>query len=301
MDGFLRVACRLGDVEAVAQGHLPQFAERHDLARQLFAQTDRFFLDDIQAQFVFLRFLVLDQEIQTVQGDATVIADDTAAAVSIRQAGDDARTAGAQHVVGVGIEHALVVGAAILAEDTLNLRVDLVAVLFQRLRRHADAAERHHCALQGLVRLQADDLFQLLVDVAGSMRGDVADDMRVGVNHAALVEFLLVQIQNLIPDIQRALGGRCQEGLIAEIRREVAVNEVADVDFLGPVTGFETFPGVFTHRSGIGSGHLVGYRDDFCFACRFGAFSHCFISPLLQKIFSRDGSFDDSCLGQSLC
>ncbi len=199
LNGFLRVARRFGDVETVAQGHLPQLAECHDLARQFLAQADRFFLDDVEAQLVLLRFFILDQEIQAVEGDTTIVADDAPAPVGIGQAGDDRRAAGAQHVVRIGVEHALVVGAAIFAENPLDFRVDLVAVLFQRLRRHADAAERHQRALEGLVGLQADDLFQLLVDVARRMGGDVADDMRVGVDHAALVELLLVEVEDLIP------------------------------------------------------------------------------------------------------
>ena len=65
----------------------------------------------------------------------------------------------------------------------------LVAVGGAGLLRHLDAAVGHECTLQGLVGLQADDLlklFQALVDVAGAVCGQTADDLGLHIQHAAL-------------------------------------------------------------------------------------------------------------------
>ena len=274
LDRLVRIARRLRNIETIALGHLAQFFQRHQLTRQFFAQADGFFLDDVETKLMLLGLLVCDQEVQTVEGDTAVVADDAAAAIGIGQTGDDAGTAGTQHVFGVGVEHALIVCAAVFAEHTLNFRIDLVAVFFERLGGHADAAKRHHRPLQRLVGLQTDNLFAFLINIAGRMRGDIADDVGIGIDDATLGDFLLVELKHLIPDIHRALGRRGEERTVTEIRRVIAVNEVANVDFLRPESALKALPGVLAHRL-----HLAlhaGFRRGCClgFVSRFLALGH---------------------------
>ena len=64
--------------------------------------------------------LVGDQEIDAIERQAAVVADDAAASVGIGQAGDDAVVAGELHLIAIGIEHAVVVGLAVF-EDILDI------------------------------------------------------------------------------------------------------------------------------------------------------------------------------------
>ena len=55
--------------------------------------------------------LLLHQEIDTVQSNTAVVADDTSAAVGIRQTGDNLVVTGLLHLRGVSIEYTLIVSS----------------------------------------------------------------------------------------------------------------------------------------------------------------------------------------------
>lgn len=116
-------------------------------------------------------------------------------------------------------------GGGILAEHALDFRIDLVAVLFQRLRRHADAAKRHRVCW--LSHSQADDLLQFLIDVTRR----VAMLPTTGVRQERRPASSCWSSVKSVRDVERALGCRGEEGVVAEVRRVVAVDEVTDVDF----------------------------------------------------------------------
>ena len=77
---------------------------------------------------------MLDQPVDAIKRDPAIIADDAAAPIGVGQAGQDMRAAAAADVVGIGVEHAVIVGLAILGEDLDDLRVGLVAEGLQRVR-----------------------------------------------------------------------------------------------------------------------------------------------------------------------
>src|SRR5205085_2287278 len=112
-----------------------------------------------------------DQSVDTVEGDAAVVADDAAAAVGVGQARDDAGRAAGADLGGVGVEDALVVGLAEVGVDLLDLGIGLVAIGVEGAFDHAPAAVRHDRALEGAVGLEADDevlvVGRVAVDVAG--------------------------------------------------------------------------------------------------------------------------------------
>ena len=152
-----RVGRRPGDVVAVARRHLLQLLERPDLLGQLLAQADHVLGRMAVVQLRLLALLVGDEEVDAVERDPAVVADDAAAAVGIRQAGDDARRPRLPDVRRVGVEDAVVVRLAVLGEDLADALVRLVAVGLEARRDHAPAAERHDRALERRVGLQADD------------------------------------------------------------------------------------------------------------------------------------------------
>src|SRR4029453_17232610 len=143
----------------------------------------------------FLALLVGDQEVDAVQRHPAVVADDAAATVGIRQAGYNARRARLADRRRVRVEHAIVVGLAVLGEDLADALVRLVPVRFQAGGDHAPAAEGDDRALERRVRLQADDNLTLLVDVARAVRKNARRHLRYVQN--ALLAFLREQRRQL--------------------------------------------------------------------------------------------------------
>ena len=153
--------------------------------------------------------------------------------------------AGRAHLGSVGVKDGLVVGLAILVEDLVILGVDLVAVALGRLLSHLDAAVGHECALEGLVGLEANDLLEVLelgVDVAGAVRGEAGDDLGLAVKHAAVGALLLLELLNLTPELVGGLGWTGEERLVAVVLGVVALDEVANVHVVRPVTRREAMP-----------------------------------------------------------
>ncbi len=194
-------------------------------------------------ELVLLALLVGDEEVHAVERDPAVVADDAAAAVGVRQAGDDPRRAGLADVRRVGVEHAVVVRLAVLGEDLAEGRVRLVAVGLETRRDDAPAAERHDRPLERRVGLQADDDLAVLVDVAGLVREDAGGNLR----HVedALLAFLGEQRLQRLPHALRALGRTLQELAVPLVRGVVALNELADVDPALPRPRGEAAPGDF--------------------------------------------------------
>jgi hypothetical protein len=166
---------------------------------EFLAQPDREFIGPAIIGLALFTLLVFDQEIQAVERQATVVADDAPAAVGVRQAGDDAGLAAAANRVRVAVEHAVVVRLGVFGVDLLDLRIRLEAVGLQAVLDHAPAAARKDRALQRRVGLQADDQLEILVDVAGVVRGDAG--RLVGDVEHAFLDFLCQQRLEGLPDL----------------------------------------------------------------------------------------------------
>ena len=206
-------------------------------------------------QFCFLALLVLDEEIDAVEGDPAIVSNDAAAPIGIRQARDESRRSGFPDFRRIGVEHAVVVGLAILGEDLADFRIGGVAIGFEARGDHAPAAERHDRALERRVGLQADDDFIVLVDIAGLVREDAGRHLR----HVedALFAFLREQRLQRLPYAERALGGALQEGAVALVGGVVELDEIAHVDSLLPNARREATPcGVHELACGIRVCHV---------------------------------------------
>ena len=202
--------------------------------------------------------LLLDQPVHAVQSRAAVVADDAAAAIRVRQAGDDVGLAGGQDVGGVGVEDALVVRLAVLREGLVHLGRHRVAVHRQRGLDHTQAAVGHDRPLQRRVGLQTHDELAVLVDVPGVVgrdgrgnQGDVQD---------ALLALLGEQLAQPVPDLRRALGGAGEEGRVPVVGRVVLLDEVPDRDAVPPDQPLEPAPGVEPARRAARGGGLLDVR-----------------------------------------
>ncbi len=100
-----------------------------------------------------------DEVVDAVEGDAAVITDDASATVGVGESCDDVCLAGSAHLGGVDIEDALVVSFVVFGKDVMEGGVGGVAVGFECLLSHLDAAVGHEGAFEGFVGLEADDLF----------------------------------------------------------------------------------------------------------------------------------------------
>ena len=108
----------------------------------------------------------------------------------------------ALHLIGIGIEHTIVVGLAIFCEDLMKLFRRLIAVGGTCLFSHVDTAIRHESSLQRLIGLQAYDLLQVLhalVNITGSIGCHTGNNIRLHVEHTALGALLFLQFLQTAP------------------------------------------------------------------------------------------------------
>ena len=240
----MRVGGRAGDVVAVGGGQVLQLLQGLDLLGVLLAVARPVLGEGLVGVAILVLLLLGDEVINTVEGHAAVVTDDAATAVGIRQAGDDVGGTSSANTRGVDIEDRVVVGLAVLGEDLLHLGVVLHAGLVDGRLDHTPAAVRHHRALEGGVGLQADDHVIVLADVARLEGVDVSGGVRVDVEDAHLALFGEVLLFESVPHAQGLLGRPCQERGVALVGGVVQLDEITNVDFIAPVTLYETFPGL---------------------------------------------------------
>ena len=238
----------MGDIAAVAGRHLLHLLQRAPLFGQLFAQAQGG-LQRLAAlkgwlQVGKLQLTFANQIADAVQRDAAVIADDPSAAIAVRQPGQHPRLATAQHIRGIDVKYPLIVGLAQRRKLILKGGIHFAAIGLEGAFDHIDAAKRMQGALQRLVRLQADDLFQRLVDIARRVGGDGGGDIGVEIHRRMGGVLDADPGHHLLPEG----GGRWrrvgEERLIALVRGVVMLNKVADVDLRLPRRTAKALPGV---------------------------------------------------------
>ena len=244
LDGLLRVGSRVGNIETIGLGHHLELAEGADLLLQLLAIADVVGGHDRRSGSL-LGLLVLDQVVDAVQGNTTVVADDAAAAIAIGQTGDDVSRAASTHLGGVDIEDASVVGLALEGVALDNVLVDLVAVLAGSLASDADTTVDVQRALERLVGLEANNGLLVamgIIDVASGVAHDTRDGLGVHIEDTTLLALLKQQVENLAPQLLGTLGRTYEERLIALVGGVVLLDEVSDVNLSRPDTFLEAFP-----------------------------------------------------------
>ena len=238
LDRLFRILRRARDIEAVFGGHRLELAERLDLLGDLLALADHIRIHHVGDRLALRLLLRFDQEIDAVERHAAVVADDPAAPVVVRQPGDDAGVAHLLHLVGVDVEHAVVVGLAVF-ENMFDGRVHLPPVSFELGVDEPEAAERHDRPLQRSIGLKPDDRLKLPVDVAGLVRGDGRNGLLVDVVNAVALAFQLHALRQNTPQFERPLRRRRKEIPVAVVRSVVVLNKISDIDFGSPCAVLE--------------------------------------------------------------
>ena len=190
LDSFLYVLSGLGDIAAIDSSHLLQFAQSTDLLSDLFAVTDNIGKHDGTAKLLLL-LLILDQTINTVKSYTTIVADDTATAVSIRKTCDDVVGTSHTHLIGINIKYTCVVCLSVNSEELNDLRVYLITVIGASLHSHADTAVRHQSSLERSVCLETNDLLEIFVQITCCVRGKGGNDLGVHIQNTACFSFFL--------------------------------------------------------------------------------------------------------------
>ncbi len=129
-----------------------------------------------------------------------------------------------------------------LGEQVFEVRVHLTTVGIERAFDHVDAAVRVQRALQRLVGLQADDLFQTLVDIARVVSGNGGGNIGIEVDRCVRGVLDANARHHLLPEGEGGRGRFSKEGFIAFIRRVVMLNKIADVNTLFPVRAVKSLP-----------------------------------------------------------
>ena len=208
--------------------------------------------------------LGLDQAAHTVECNAAIIADDAAAAISIRQPSDDAGLPALHDLWRVGVEHAVVMGLAVLGERFMDLRIGLDVGRLQPRLDHSETAIRKNGSLERLIGLQSDDHLMILVDVAGLVREQRRWRARIGIEDTLLPLLLEIRLQ-LGPHRLGLARGRRQEFLVTQIGLNVARDEIAHIDRRPPGAGRKFAPCIFRtirNASGLCHGYPPRGRQD---------------------------------------
>ncbi|MNZ84491.1 hypothetical protein D3C78_1032500 [compost metagenome] len=170
LHSLFRVLSGLGNIIAVCGGHPLQLIQRSNLLRMLLALSDdgfRHFGLFCQLDICFFR---LNETIDPVQSYAAVISDNTSPPVSIRQASNDSGFASITHICRISVENTLVMRLANIREQSHDLIRQFEAIGLAGILHHSNSAIRLNGALERLIRLNADDLLQLTIEVSGIMR-----------------------------------------------------------------------------------------------------------------------------------
>ena len=212
-----------------------------NLFRDLFTVTDDFIIQFLDVKAFLELLLVLNQTCSTIQSHTTIVTDDTATTVCIRQTGDDSRPTGRQHLLRIGRKHSFVVRLTVFRENLFRHRVEMVAVSFQAVFHHADTAFRKNTTLERGIRLQSHNHFIILIYITRPVSRDALGEFCFGVIHT-LLTLHLEHLGQFVPHFAGLLRRRLQERIIPRVRSIIVLNEITHVDFLLPQFAFEAGP-----------------------------------------------------------
>ena len=88
LDCFLHIGGGLGNIAAIGCSHFLHHLKSNHLLGELLAKADHIVCHNASGG-ILLRLLILNQIVDTIQGNTSVVADDTSAAVSVRKSRDD--------------------------------------------------------------------------------------------------------------------------------------------------------------------------------------------------------------------
>ena len=191
---------------------------------------------------VFLISLISDKSVNTIESNTTIIADDAATAICVRQTGNDMGVTAFAHVLGVDIKNTSVVSLATIGVEVNNLWVNFITVGLACSHCHTNAAVYHQSALEGLVSLETNNLLKWFVNVASLVGGDSGNLLGIHIKYTTVCGLLCKEIHNIRPKLCSSLSWTSEEGIITVIRGVILLNEVSDINSSLPVATDKAVP-----------------------------------------------------------
>ena len=241
LNSLFEVLSRAAQIKAINFTKLLELLKSTNLLGKLLAVTNGLLVHD-RAGAIFLICLIGNQGVNTVESHTTIVTNDAAAAICIRQTSDDVGVTAFTHVFGVDIKNASIVSFATIGIEVNNLWVNLVAVGLASSHCHTNATVYHKGALQWLVCLKANNLLKWLINVAGLVGGDSGNQLGIHIKYATICGLLSKEIHNIRPKLCGSLSWTSEEGIIAIVRGVIPLNEVSDVNCFLPVTTDKAVP-----------------------------------------------------------
>ena len=239
---FLGGGGGLGNVEPVFGGHGLELLEGLDLLSMFLAVAGPMLGERLIDYLVFGGVLFRNQSVHTVERHPTIIADNAAPPIGVRQARHDVGGAGGADTRGVNIKDRIVMGLAIFGKDLLDAIAGFLARLTDGGFHHAPAAVWHHGAFERDIGLQAHDNIIIGADITRRKGIDISRGLGIHVIHAVRALFGQVLGFEVVPHAQGFVSGAGEEGCISLIRSVITLNKIADINGGLPWTGSETFP-----------------------------------------------------------
>ena len=146
LNSLFEVLCRATQIKTVNLTKLLELFKSTNLLRELLTVTNGLLVHD-GAGAIFLICLIGNQSVNTVESNTTIVADDAAAAVCVRQTSNDVGVTAFTHVLGVDIKNASVVSLATIGVEVNNLWVNLIAVGLASSHCHTNATVYHKSTL----------------------------------------------------------------------------------------------------------------------------------------------------------
>ena len=150
---FVGISCRSGDIISVDLSHLLHLVESFELLADFLTHTDNIVVHISASCAVMSYFFCLNQTVDSVKSDTTVVTYDTSTSVSIRKTCYNVCLSCKTHFRSVGTKNSIVVRCHISCEDLFEFRIDLISVSLSSLNCHTDTTVRHKCAFQRFVCL----------------------------------------------------------------------------------------------------------------------------------------------------
>ena len=231
LNSFLNVSSRLWDVNAVFKSHFLEFAEGFNLFGNFFSCSDCGAVHDIENKLRFCIFLLFDEKVNTIEGYTSVVADNSASAVSVRKTCDNSRMSCLLHVIGVSIENAVIMGFSVF-KDFFNFRVHFLSVSFEFLVNKSDTAERHNSSLERFVSLDTYDFFEVFVNITCIVWSDSWNCLFVNVIYAVSFSFELHFFAKFVPEFESSFCRGFEKACVTVVRSIVVNYKLSYIDFI---------------------------------------------------------------------
>ena len=193
---FMSILSRLRNIKSVSCCHFFHFFQSFDLISKLFTKTEILTFHAMSCITLKVILLSLDQEVDTIQCNTTVVTYDTSTSVCIRKSCNNLVMTSFLHLWCVDVEYSLVMSLMIFCKDLMQLLAWLISVCCTSLLSHLDSTIRHECSLQRFICLKTNDLLQIfhaLIYISRTISRKTGNNFCLHVKNSAFSSFFFLK------------------------------------------------------------------------------------------------------------